>query len=135
MSEFRKVTDEFSVAPQIDLADIPRAAAAGFKLLINNRPDGESPGQPPSAEVEAAARAAGMDYAYVPVAGMPTSAAVHVEMTLLAEAEGPALAFCRSGNRSIVTWAIGQALSGARSRADLIALGYDAGYDLSGVLG
>jgi uncharacterized protein (TIGR01244 family) len=135
MTEFRKVTDQFSVAPQIALDDIARAAAAGFKLLINNRPDGESPDQPSSDEVEALAEAAGLDYAHIPVVGGPTPEAVHAEMAVLAEAEGPALAFCRSGTRSIVVWSIGQALSGARSRADLIALGAQAGYDLSGVLG
>ncbi len=135
MSEFRRVTDQFSVAPQIELADISRAAQDGFKLLINNRPDGEQPGQPTSAQVEAAAKAAGLAYAYVPVAGGPTSEAVHAEMALIADAPGPVLAFCRSGTRSIVTWSIGQALSGERSRAELIDLGAKAGYDLSGVLG
>lgn len=135
MSEFRQVTDQFSVAPQIELDDIARAAEAGFKLLISNRPDGEQPGQLTSAEIEAAAKAAGLQYAHVPVVGGPTPEAVHTEMALIAEAPGPVLAFCRSGTRSIVTWSIGQALSGERSRADLIALGAKAGYDLSGVLG
>ena len=135
MSEFRKVTDQFSVSPQIEMDDIALAAAQGFKLLINNRPDGEAPGQPSSAEVEQAARAAGLDYAHIPVAGGPTPETVHAEMALLAEAKGPTLAYCRSGTRSIVVWSIGQALSGERSRADLIALGGQAGYDLSGVLG
>ena len=135
MSEFRRVTDQFSVAPQIELADIARASQDGFKMLINNRPDGEQPGQPTSAEVEAAAKAAGLAYAYVPVSGGPTSVAVHAEMALIADAPGPVLAFCRSGTRSIVTWSIGQALSGERSRAELIELGAKAGYDLSGVLG
>jgi uncharacterized protein (TIGR01244 family) len=135
MTEFRKVTDQFSVAPQIALDDIPLARAAGFKLLINNRPDGEQPGQPSSAAVEAAATAAGLDYAHIPVVGGPTSAAVHAEMAAIADAAGPVLAFCRSGTRSIVIWSIGQALSGERSRSELIALGGQAGYDLSGVLG
>jgi len=54
---------------------------------------------------------------------------------VLAEASGPVLAFCRSGTRSIVTWSIGQAQAGAISRSDLIGLGREAGYDLSGVLG
>ena len=135
MTEFRQVTDQFSVAPQIELDDIPRAAEAGFTLLINNRPDGEQPGQPTSAEVEAAAKAAGLAYAHIPVAGGPTPATVNAEMALVAEASGPILAFCRSGTRSIMTWSIGQAISGERSRAELIALGAKAGYDLSGVLG
>jgi uncharacterized protein (TIGR01244 family) len=135
MADFRKVTDDFSVAPQIDLADLPRAAAEGFKLVINNRPDGEAPGQPTSAEVEAAATAAGLDYAFIPVRGGPTPEQVEQENGVIATAPGPILAFCRSGTRSIVTWSLGQAGSGERSRDDLIKLGADAGYDLSGVLG
>jgi uncharacterized protein (TIGR01244 family) len=50
-------------------------------------------------------------------------------------ADGPVLAFCRSGTRSIVTWSIGQATSGAMERGELVSLGREAGYDLSGVLG
>ena len=135
MADFRKVTDDFSVAPQIDLADLPRAAAEGFKLVINNRPDGETPDQPSSAEVEAAAKAAGLDYAYIPVRGGPTPEQVQQENAVIAEAPGPILAFCRSGTRSIVTWALGQAELGKIPREELVDLGADAGYDLSGVLG
>ena len=135
MAEFRKVTEDFSVAPQIDLADLPRAAEAGFKLVINNRPDGEAPGQPTSAEVEAAARAAGLDYAFIPVRGGPTPEQVEQENAVIAEAPGPILAFCRSGTRSIITWSLGQAKTGKIPREELIDLGADAGYDLSGVLG
>jgi uncharacterized protein (TIGR01244 family) len=135
MTEFRKVTDDFSVAPQIDLADIARAAAEGFTLIINNRPDHEAPGQPTSAEIEAEARKAGLDYAYIPVRGGPTAEQVEMERTVLGQATGPVLAYCRSGTRSIVTWSVGQALAGERSRQDLVGLGAEAGYDLSGVLG
>ncbi len=135
MTEFRKVTDDFSVAPQIALADIPRAAAEGFKMIINNRPDGESPDQPTSAEIEAEALKAGLAYAYVPVRGGPTAEQVRQEQALIAGAPGPVLAYCRSGTRSIVTWSIGQALDGQRTRPELVELGVRAGYDLSGVLG
>lgn len=135
MSEFRKVTEDFSVAPQISLDDLARARAEGFVLVINNRPDGEQPGQPTSAQVEAAARAAGLAYAHVPVVGGPGPDEVEEVRLAIAEAEGPVLAFCRSGTRSIVTWSIGQALSGARPRGELVSLGAAAGYDLSGVLG
>jgi uncharacterized protein (TIGR01244 family) len=134
MSDFRRVTDQISVSPQIGLADVDEAARQGFKLIINNRPDGEAPGQPPGAEIEAAARAAGLDYAYVPVRGMPTPEQVETEHALLAAAGGPALAYCRSGTRSIITWSLGQALAGERERAELVNLGAQAGYDLSGVL-
>ena len=135
MSEFRRVTDDLSVAPQISLADVNAAAQAGFKTIINNRPDGEEPGQPTSAEMAAAAQAAGLAYAHIPVRGGPTPDQVEEERTLLETADGPVLAFCRSGTRSIVTWSIGQLQSGAKDRGELISLGQAAGYDLSGVLG
>jgi uncharacterized protein (TIGR01244 family) len=135
MTDFRKVTDDFSVAPQIELADVARAKAEGFVLLINNRPDGEAPGQPTSEEFEAAAKAAGLAYAHIPVRGGPTPDQIEAERQLLAETNGPVLAWCRSGTRSIVTWSVGEALAGARSPQDLIGLGAGAGYDLSGVLG
>jgi len=135
MTDFRKVTDDFAVAPQITVDDVRRAAAEGFTLLINNRPDGESPDQTPSAEIEAAALGAGLSYAHIPVTGGPTPDQVQQEAALLAEANGPVLAYCRSGTRSIVTWSIGQAISGARPRGELVSLGREAGYDLAGVLG
>jgi uncharacterized protein (TIGR01244 family) len=135
MADFRRVTEDLSVAPQISVEDVAEAARLGFRLIVNNRPDGEQPGQPTSAEIEAAARAAGRDYLYVPVMGMPTREQVEAERAALEKAEGPVLAYCRSGNRSIVTWSVGQALSGARSRDELVGLGRQAGYDLSGVLG
>ncbi len=135
MTDFRKVTDDFSVAPQIALEDVARAKAEGFVLLINNRPDGEAPGQPTSDEMEAAAKAAGIAYAYIPVRGGPTQEQAEAEHRLLAETQGPVLAYCRSGTRSITTWTIGEALAGTRSRQELIELGAGAGYDLSGLLG
>ena len=134
MADVRRVTDDFSVASQIGLADLSLAAAAGFKLVINNRPDGEAPDQPSSAEVEAAAKAAGLDYAFIPVRGAPTPEQVDEERTLLAKARGPVLAYCRSGNRSITTWSLGEARAGSRTASELIKLGAAAGYDLSAVL-
>lgn len=135
MSDFRKVTDDFSVAPQIALSDAAKAKAEGFVLLINNRPDGEAPDQPSSDEMEAAAKAAGLAYVHIPVRGGPTPEQVEIERQILAETTGPVLAYCRSGTRSIVTWSIGEALAQTRSRQELIELGAGAGYDLSGVLG
>jgi uncharacterized protein (TIGR01244 family) len=134
MTDFRKVTDEFSVAPQIDLADLAAAKAQGFVLVINNRPDGEAPGQPTSEQMELEARKAGLAYAYIPVRGMPTQEQIEKEQALIEEAGGPVLAYCRSGTRSIVTWSIGQAQTGLRAPDTLKALGAEAGYDLSGVL-
>lgn len=134
MANFRHVTDDLSVSPQINLADVAEAARLGFKTLINNRPDGEDPAQTPSADIEAAAKAAGLAYFFIPVRGMPTPDQVEATRDTLDQAEKPVLAFCRSGNRSIVTWSICQALAGA-DRGELLELGRQAGYDLSSVLG
>jgi uncharacterized protein (TIGR01244 family) len=134
MTDFRKVTDEFSVAPQIEPGDIAAAAKQGFVMVINNRPDGEAPGQPTSEQMEAEAKAAGIAYHHVPVRGMPTQDQIDAEQGYIEAATGPVLAYCRSGTRSIVTWSVGQCQSGQRSAGDLIELGAAAGYDLSGVL-
>ena len=135
MTNFRKVTDDFFVAPQIEPADVARAKAEGFVLLINNRPDGEAPGQPTNQELEAAAKAAGLPYVHIPVRGGPMPDQIEAEHELLEQTEGPVLAWCRSGTRSITTWTIGEALAGTRSRQELIELAAGAGYDLSGLLG
>jgi uncharacterized protein (TIGR01244 family) len=135
MTAFRRVTDSLSVSPQIEIDDLKRAAAEGFVLVINNRPDDEEPGQPSSAQIQTAAQAAGLDYLHVPVRGGPTHDQVEAVRRAVEGAEGPVLAFCRSGTRSIITWSLGQAASGASDRATLVRQGADAGYDLSGVLG
>ena len=134
MTDFRRVTDDFSVAPQITLADMQAAADAGFKLVINNRPDGEDAGQPTNAQMRAAAEGAGLEYVFAPVVGRPTRDVAETVRAAIDEAGGPVLAFCRSGTRSINTWALGQALSGQRPRDELLTLGQQAGYDLSGIL-
>lgn len=133
MSDFRTVTDSFSVAPQVTEADMAKAAAEGFVLVINNRPDGEDPSQPSSAAIESAVRAAGMDYLHAPVRGGPTQEQIEAVRAAIDAADGKVLAFCRSGTRSIVTWSIGQALAG-EDRETLVNQGRQAGYDLSGVL-
>lgn len=134
MTDFRRVTDDFSVAPQIDLADLVAAKAQGFTLVINNRPDGEMDGQPTSADVEAAAKAAGLDYLYAPVVGRPSMQTAQAVQDAVDRAGGPVLAFCRSGTRSINTWALGQATAGKKGRDELVKLGAGAGYDLNAIL-
>ncbi|MDB5467417.1 MAG: hypothetical protein JWQ46_2179 [Phenylobacterium sp.] len=134
MTEFRRVTDQLSVSPQIRVDEVEEASRQGFRTIINNRPDGEEPGQPTSLEFEAAAAAEGLAYVHIPVRGGPTPEQVEGVRRVLEESDGPVLAFCRSGTRSIVTWSIGQALAGVYSRDELIKLGREAGYDLSGVL-
>ena len=135
MADIRTVTDDFSVAPQIATADLPAIAAQGFKLVINNRPDGEAPGQPSSEAIAEAAKAAGLDYVHIPVRGGPTREQVEAMHTAVQGAGGAVLAFCRSGTRSITSWAVGQAMHEDRPREALVRLGQEAGYDLSGALG
>jgi uncharacterized protein (TIGR01244 family) len=134
MADIRKVTPDFAVAPQITAADVAEVAKAGFVKLINNRPDGEVPGQPTNAEIEAAARGLGLDYVFIPFVGRPTSEQARAVAEAAESASGPALAFCRSGTRSITAWSMGQAEAGRRSRPELIELGAGAGYDLSASL-
>lgn len=127
----RIVTDDFSVSPQIGPDDVAALAAAGVRLIINNRPDGEAPDQASSAEMEAAARAAGVAYRFVPVASVPPTAQEGAAMAEAARAaDGPVHAFCRSGTRSIMAWAVGRAAAGEQRTDELVRLGAGAGYDL-----
>lgn len=101
------------VAGQIFPEDIPAIAALGVTAVVNNRPDGEEPGQPLNAEIEAAARAAGLDYRYIPVVGGFPDESVAQMKAALDAADGKLLAFCRSGARSAHLWALatGRAIS------------------------
>lgn len=135
MTDFRRITDQLSVAPQIAVADVEKARAQGFVCIVNNRPDGESPDQTPSGKIEEAARAAGLDYVHIPVMGGPTQAQAQAMREACAAAGGPVLAYCRSGTRSITTWALGEVLAGTTPREDLSQMGAAAGYDLRPVLG
>lgn len=96
------LTADISVSPQLEPAAMAAVAAAGFRSVINNRPDFEGgPDQPTSASIAAAAEAAGLQYAHLPVAGgyqSPEEIARFAE--LLAALPRPLLAFCRSGARS-----------------------------------
>ena len=100
-----KLSEHVAVAPQILPTDVPAIAAAGYKVLINNRPDGEDPNQPSNAEIEAAALAAGLEYHYMPVNGMNFPGPGFDQMTdLMDDPERPVFAFCRSGTRCANLW-------------------------------
>ena len=129
MTEFRKIDDNFYVAPQITVDDVARAAAMGFRTLMANRPDHEEPGQVPMADIEAAAKAHGLAWVFLPVqSGNITDADVDRFAPELQQAEKPLLAFCRSGTRCSVLWA----LASARTQpADVVLIRtLNAGYDL-----
>ena len=117
-----------SVSPQIDVDDIAALAAQGIRGIVNNRPDGEEPGQPDNATLESAARAAGLDWRHIPVTGMPVAPATLREFSAaLEELPGPLLAFCRSGTRSSALWA----MQAPGTADEILATARAAGYDLS----
>lgn len=106
----RAIADDVCVAPQLSAAAMAEAARLGFRSVVNNRPDGEGgPAQPRSAEIEAAARAAGLQYRYLPVdSGFQTPQQAAEMAALLAELPRPLLMFCRSGARSARLYALAQ---------------------------
>ncbi len=96
------VAPDVCVAPQLDPSAMAWAAQNGFKSVVNNRPDFEGgPDQPTNAAIEAAARAAGLDYAFLPVnGGYQSPEEIERFAELLRTMPRPLLAFCRSGARS-----------------------------------
>jgi len=132
--ELKRINDHVSVAPQISPDEMTAIKAAGFATIINNRPDGESPDQPGSAAMQAAAEAAGLRYHHIPLGREGVSPAL-VEQTAAAleGSDGPVLAFCRSGTRSTTLWALSQA--GRMPAQEIVAQAAHAGYDMSHLLG
>ena len=133
MSDFRRLTDHFWASPQIALGDVGAAKAQGIALIVNNRPEGEAPDQVPGEAIEAAARSAGMDYRAIPVthAGF-SEEQVRAMAEAIEEAGGPVLAYCRSGTRSTLLWALAQAARGQDPEA-IAASAASAGYDVTPV--
>ncbi|WP_029058213.1 TIGR01244 family sulfur transferase [Stappia stellulata] len=127
-----KVDGTITVAHQIQPEDVAAIRDAGFVAIVNNRPDNEAPDQPSGAAVEAAASAAGLTYAALPV-GRDGIGPELVDgfRRVMEEAGGPVFAYCRTGTRSINLWALSQA---ATQDADtLVNRAGEAGYDLSGL--
>jgi len=129
---FRKINDKISVSPQISLEDVATAKADGVSLIINNRPDGEDPSEPQSADIEAAARAAGMKYIAIPITHSGFSGP-QVDAMIAALADGDkTLAYCRSGTRSTLLWSLAQAKQGV-APDEISRLAGNAGYDITPV--
>lgn len=131
---FRTIDETLLVAGQITPEDVATAAAQGVRTIINNRPDGEQPGQPSAAAIEAAAAAAGLGYAHIPVDHSGFSMEQIEAMTAALAQPGPALAFCRSGTRSTFLWALARGLAGDEP-AEIAAKAANAGYDVTPLMG
>ncbi len=129
----KKISAELSVAEQITPADIKSLAEQGFRSIICNRPDGEAADQPTFQEVEAAAKAAGMQTRYLPIVSGKVSDEDAVKFgAALIELPGPTLAYCRTGTRSATLWSL--AVAKDRPTADILAATKSAGYDMAGVV-
>lgn len=131
--DIRKIDDSISVSPQIRPDQVAELARMGFRTLVANRPDQEEPGQPAMAELEKAARDNGMAWVYLPVeSGNIVDEDVDAFAPMFEQAEKPVLAFCRSGTRCSVLWA----LSSARHMPiePIIQRTGQAGYDLRGLV-
>jgi len=125
----RRLEDGMFVDGQIRPDQVAELAAQGIRLIVNNRPDGEEPGQPAAAEIEAAAAAAGIGYRFIPIAQL-TPEAIEAMGEALNGADGAVLAFCKSGTRSTYIWALARSLAGADGDA-LVMQAAEAGYDLT----
>ena len=130
---FRTLTSDIFVSPQIGVDAVAEAKALGVTLIINNRPEGESDDQVPGADIEAAARAEGLDYVAIPITHSGFSQPqVEAMVAALEGAEGKILAYCRSGTRSTLLWALAESAQGGDPDA-LTNMAAKAGYDVGPV--
>jgi sulfide:quinone oxidoreductase len=131
--DIRKITEELSVAPQIRADDISAIAAAGFRAVICNRPDGESSDQPCCEDIEAAVKASGLEWRMQPVrSGGVTQADAAAFGVLMTELPKPVLAYCRSGTRCATLWCLSEA--GKRPLPDILERARSAGYDMAAIM-
>ena len=128
--KIKPLTDRFAVSPQLRASDVAQAAAKGYKTIINNRPDGEMWGQPKAADIEAEAQKHGLHYLHIPISlrGL-AEGQVEAQAAAQADNEGPILAFCNTGTRSAMVWALSQA--GKMSADEIINAAAQAGYNVN----
>jgi uncharacterized protein (TIGR01244 family) len=132
--DIRPITDRYAVSPQISPADLPAIRAAGYAVVIDNRPDGEIPPEVHTERMRAAAEAVGLVFVVNPViSGAMTIDNVSAQRAAIDAAAGPVLAYCASGNRSSIVWALAEA--GRRPTDELIGLPARFGYQLAHLRG
>lgn len=134
MTDFRRLSDTVWASPQIGAAELSEAAAQGFSLVINNRPDGELPDEPDGVAIQQAATELGLGYVAIPVDHSGFSEPQVAAMAqAIGGADGKVLAYCRSGTRSTFLWALAEASAGKDPEA-LAEAASEAGYDISPAL-
>ena len=127
----RQLDQRTLVSGQIAPHEVAGLAEQGVTMIVNNRPDGEDPGQPLAADIEEAAKAAGIEYRFLPIRRGPGPAEVEELQDAMRECgDGKLLAFCRSGARSTFAWAIARREEGM-GRDEIERLAADAGVSLA----
>lgn len=129
--DLRQLNPGLAVSPQIQPEDVSRLAEAGFKVLVNNRPDEEVEAEIDHEAMARAAEAAGMSYHYLPFYPGQITPALISDFALAISGQAPVIAYCRSGNRCTVLWALTQA--GKRPESEILETAAKAGYDLSSI--
>ena len=127
--EIRPITPRYAVSPQITVEDVPAIAAAGFAKVICNRPNIEVPANMQSDAIGQAVRDAGMEYEVLELTHQTmTPENVALQRELAESCSGPVLAYCASGTRCSVVWALGQC--DRMSTDDILSATTNAGYML-----
>lgn len=130
--EIHYLTDNYAVSPQITPADVAALHKTGFATLIDNRPDGEISPELQSVPIAELARAASIRFVFNPIAGgLLTPAIIDAQRVAMRSATGPVLAYCASGTRSTLVWAMVMAMSGDLTPAQLIRIAARQGYDIA----
>jgi uncharacterized protein (TIGR01244 family) len=127
----RQLDDKVMVSGQLAPHEVAGLAEQGITVLVNNRPDGEEPGQPLAGDIEEAAGAAGISYHFVPIIRGIGPADVEEMQKALRDAKGgKLLAFCRSGTRSALAVSLAKREEGASAedvQQSLVQAGFDPG--------
>lgn len=131
--DIRRLSDDFSVSPQIEISDLPAIWQAGFRSIICNRPDNEDAGQPLVADVEAAAKAMGFEFAHISADSTGASMSHAIETRrVLPDLPKPVFAYCRSGTRCTVIWSL--MMISELEASEILAASAAAGYDMSSLI-
>jgi sulfide:quinone oxidoreductase len=129
----KAITQNLSVAPQVEPEDIAGLARQGIRSIICNRPDGEGDDQPSFKEIETAAKNLGVEARYLPIVpGNVGDGDVAAFASLMETLPKPVLAYCRSGARAATLWSLSQA--GKLPLADILEKTKSAGYDMTGII-
>ena len=130
--DIRRLSDNYAVSPQIDPADVKAIKDAGFQTIICNRPDEENPPSHQASVVEVAAQAEGLTFVFLPITHQTMSIELAGQQRrAIEENTGPVFAYCASGTRCSIIWALGQAKD--MSADDILTATSNAGYDLAGL--